>query len=155
VVQLVGVREVGRERADVATLPFRSGADRLGGREGFPSDPEILRDRLLPELAEAAHRDPPAGDGAFRVALGDRGEGLLRGSVPERVQHRDRAIEVLLDFRCTGGGERHPSERRFVAGGVFVVLCRGGKGQRQQGGEGKLETSPRSHPMQLLSSSNR
>ena len=66
---------------------------------------------------EVDHRDAPMSNCTVRILYGHALECLLSSAVCEGVQERNRAVELLLDSRLTGDGERDRAQffrRRVV-----------------------------------------
>ena len=115
VIERVGVAIVRRDGRDVLLLPRgRDQPARLLDRVGAPV--QHRRARRLPERMVDAHRDAPVAHRARGVRGRDRGEGLLRLLVPERVQQRDRALEVGPNRGRAGDGEANGPELFSVVG---------------------------------------
>ena len=115
-VQLVVVAIVRLDRGDVVLLARRCGQPtRLlqGGRALL----QHRRARGLPERVVDAHRHAPVAHRAGRILRRQLGEGLLRLLVPERVQERDRALEIGLDSGRTRDGEGDVAKFRPALGG--------------------------------------
>ncbi len=74
-------------------------------------------DQRIRALADG---ETPVRDGAGRIEPGDRRKGVHRLGEEERVQHRERTIELALRLRRTRGLEVRPPERTLT--GVVVVL---------------------------------
>ena len=116
VIELVVVAIVRLDSADIVLLARRHRqAARLLERGRT-----LLQHRLarrLPERVVDAHRNAPVAHRARGVRGRHRGEGLQRLLVPERVQQRDRPLEVGLHGRCAGDREVHGAELFCVVGG--------------------------------------
>ena len=66
---------------------------------------------------EVCHRNTPVGNCTVSILCGHTVEGFLSGPVCEGVQERDRAVELMLGSRLTGGRERDGAQlfrRRMV-----------------------------------------
>jgi hypothetical protein len=116
VIELVVVAIVRLDRADVVLLARRH---RQPSRlvEGGRALLQHRGARRRPERVVDAHRDAPVPHRARGVRGRDRRKSLQRLLVPERVQERDRALEVSLDGGRAGDGEAHASELFAVVGG--------------------------------------
>src|SRR5215470_20415011 len=108
-VNLVRLPIVALNGGDIVLLARRHGqASRLleSGRALL----EHRRTRWLPERIVDAHGDAPVAHRTARILRRDRGERLLRLLVPEGVQERDGALEVVLDGGRARDGEVHAAE---------------------------------------------
>jgi hypothetical protein len=115
-------------RADV--IPLARGL-RAGGAallDGGPGRLGPLRGRRCAEhVLGPAERQPPGGDRAAGVALGDGREGVARARPPERVEQRDRMVQVGLHLGHARAREAH------LAGGAVVVALMGAHRPGQSG----------------------
>ena len=68
-----------------------------------------------------ADRKAPVSDGASRVGLRDRAKHLDRLGEPERVQHPERALELLLRLGRARGLEQHLPELFLLLLGVVMA----------------------------------
>jgi hypothetical protein len=129
-VSLVGVAPQCESRVDVHLLPMlrtrRKRGRAVGGGEAVPL--LLDADRLAHErIAPRRHRDTPVRHGAARVRARDGGERLVRLVEPERMEHRHRAVELLLDAWRARRGEGDGAQ--LLSRFAVIVLC----GERRRG----------------------
>lgn len=121
VIELVPVPVERRAGTDIVPLALGLGADGLGPRHRLGTRFEGALAGRVPERVPVAHRHAPVAHGTGRVGLGHPGERLDRLLVPERVQDRDRTVQLLLRRRGAGGREMHLAERSTARVGVLLA----------------------------------
>src|SRR6185437_11098697 len=95
----------GTDRLDVVSLAIGFGTDAARllnrSRAGF----QRRLTRRVPQRVPYAHRHAPLRHGTSGIRFAHGSESLDGFGVPERMQHRDGAIELLLRGRAAGDGE--------------------------------------------------
>src|SRR5262249_33664653 len=105
-----------------------------------------------PDLVVIGHRHSPVGHGAGGILLRYLCESLVCFLVPERMEHRDRTVELRLNRWITRNRKIYLTEFSRVAGRMFMLMLSNGwrdecraKRKSNCGDEGK-----RSHANRLL-----
>ena len=118
VIASLGIAEKGGGSREISLLTARGVRAGLSLLDLRPAAIEIGLAHLLPELVVEAHRGAPVRHRATRRCLRDGDELLFGFLVPERVEQRDAALEVLLH----GGRTRRREPDRAELLLVVVVL---------------------------------
>ena len=109
------------DRRQPVALALGLGADRLALLHRIEA---ALERRGVPRADERVgarrHGEPPVGDRAARIGLGNGGERLQRFGKIERMQLRERPLELLLRLRAARSPEQHFAEAFLL--GLRVVV---------------------------------
>ena len=145
VVDPVVVLVVRLDRREPVALAFGLRADGLPLLDRV--EPPLERDRIegaRERIGTDAHGEPPVRDGAAGVGLRDGRERFDRFGKEERVQHRERALELFLRLGRARRFEEHTSE--FLAGRPRVIVGPRDTAEREGHGQSEDECDdPLSH----------
>ncbi len=151
VIELVSVPVVGLGGGDVIPLALGSRVRRDGLRDGLASLSQLRGTRLPARIAcrpdgmEIRHRDAPVRHRACGVRLGDFEESLLRRVVPERMEKRHAALELLPRRGVARDGKIDFAQPLRRASVLVLMRLVGETGERGESEEQESDASGNLH----------